>query len=131
MNQSDRPITRSQQYAQRAFGCIQRRSDELKGGDKKKARKEFSGFAKRFPTLIHTCGLCQAFAFAQAKDRNDYLHDIATVLERQSKEELLAKARSAAVAEYMDLSRNTITAASWLKRYTEALLGDDDQKGGE
>ncbi len=131
MNQSDRPITRSQRYAQRAFGCIQRRADELKGDDKKKERKELSGFAKRFPTLIHTCGLCQALAFAQAKDRDDYLDDIATVLERLSRDKLLAKARSAAVPEYMDLSRNTIMAASWLKRYAEALLGDDDEKGGK
>lgn len=116
------PTTRSQEYAQRAFACIQERAKVLEGDKKKK----FASFTKRFPTLIHTCGLCQALAFAQAKEYDDYLRDIASVLNRESVGELLQMVPGVPVPEYMSLTREMINAASWLKRYAEALMDDDN-----
>ncbi len=130
MTEAERPVTRTQEYAQRAFERIQMRTNIL---TEEKKRKEFAAFTKRFPTLIHTCGLCQALAFAQAKDRDDYLDDLVAVMKRPSRETLLGQARSEPVPAYMNLSRDAIKAAGWLKRYAEASMDDeaDKREGGE
>jgi len=117
--------TRGQRLAQVAFECIQKRK-----ALKDKPRKEYVGFAKRFPSLIHSCGLAQALAFAQAKAPEGYLDDLAAVLKAEQREMLLKKARESAVPEYMRLSREALEAAGWLKRYAEALLDEDATKGG-
>ena len=45
--------------------------------------KEYVSFAKKFPALIHTCGLAQAVAFALAKggQQGVYAEDLAAVLQ--------------------------------------------------
>jgi CRISPR-associated protein Cmr5 len=113
--------TRSQQLAERAFDRVQRR-EELKG----KYREEYVGFAKRFPSLTHTCGLAQAVAFAQAKAPEDYLDDLREVMnsDQASATGFASLTRSAELTEYMQLSRAALEAAGWLKRYAEALLED-------
>jgi CRISPR-associated protein Cmr5 len=136
MNEAERPNTRSQRYAQRAFSRIQERAEALK--EEKKKRKEFAGFAKRFPTLIHTCGLCQALAFAQAKGEaakepnayKDYLTDLVDVLTMET-DVLLGGARRDPITKYMHLSREAIAAAGWLKRYAEALITDEEEEQQE
>lgn len=124
MNASTPVVTRGQRMAQSAFGRIQSRA----GG---KDKKEFAGFAKRFPALIHSCGLAQALAFAQAKAPDGYLDDLAVAMNFDRKKDVLLKeAREAALAEYMRLSREALEAAGWLKRYAEVLLDEDAKKGG-
>ncbi|MBN1547547.1 MAG: type III-B CRISPR module-associated protein Cmr5 [Syntrophaceae bacterium] len=127
MNELKQPTTRSQVFAQRAFTCIKNRTTNADANQK----KEFARFTKRFPTLIHTCGLCQALAFAQAKQQNDYLEDIATVLNRKPVDNLLQMVPQVPVTDYMSLTREMINAASWLKRYAEALMDDDDDLKGD
>ena len=60
--------TRSQKLAQAAFACVQNRG------------ATYEPFAKKFPALIHTCGLAQAVAFALAKKETDYIGDLAAVI---------------------------------------------------
>jgi CRISPR-associated protein Cmr5 len=109
--------TRSQKFAQAAYTRIEKRG---------KPQKEYVSFAKRFPSLLHTCGLAQAVAFAMAKREENYLNDMAAVLhagdrpELSSAEILNEKARTATLAEYLRLSRDALEAAGWLKRYVEA-----------
>lgn len=111
--------TNSQRMAQAAYRLIvQRRPDE-----------KFTGFAREFPTLVHSCGLAQAVAFALAKGghQEHYLNDLAAVLLAAgyttitSSDRLEEKARTAPVAEYLRLSRDALLAAVWLKRYVEAV----------
>ena len=45
-----------------------------------KPDKEYVSFAKKFPALIHTCGLAQAVAFALAKKEANYIADLSEVL---------------------------------------------------
>lgn len=120
MNISSSVATRGQRMAERAFKCVNKFS-----GDK----KEYSSCAKRFPSLIHSCGLAQALAFAQAKAPEVFLRDLATVL-GLDKDRLLNDARESAVSGYLRLSREALEAAGWLKRYAEALLEEDDETGG-
>jgi CRISPR-associated protein Cmr5 len=94
----------------------------------RKPRKEFRNFAREFPSLVHSCGLAQAVAFAQAKkqDHADYLDDLSAVLkavghaEAATLEGLAHASRGDPVPAYIRLSRNALQAAGWLKRYAEA-----------
>ncbi len=112
--------TRSQKMAQQAYEQVHRR--EVVDG--------YTSFAKDFPTLVHTCGLAQAIAFAEAKtdDHRRYLDDLAKVLSRvgYGRKGLYARAtfaensREFPVLNYVRLSRDALAAAVWLKRYVEA-----------
>jgi CRISPR-associated protein Cmr5 len=114
--------TRNQTLAQAAFARID---------SYEKLDKEYISFAKKFPALIHTCGLAQAVAFAQAKGKTKeerkekkpemrYLEDLADVLRINSADKLAEITRTEPLSGYLRLSRNAINAASWLKRYVEA-----------
>jgi CRISPR-associated protein Cmr5 len=124
-------LTRSQQYAQAAFPAVQRHYPQPTK-DLSKEQKEYRTVAKKFPSLIHTCGLAQAIAFYQAKGHTDYLADLAQVVsqaghpEITSTDELAKHSRSDKLSLYMRLSRDTLTAAGWLKRYVEALAGEEE-----
>jgi CRISPR-associated protein Cmr5 len=114
--------TRSQRLAQAAYPRIQTRMQGLR----EKAFDEYRSFVKKFPALIHTCGLAQAVAFALAKQENDYIEDLAAVLRESGHPEITSaqtlheRARTQPLSGYLRLSRDAINAASWLKRYVEA-----------
>ena len=109
--------TRSQQLAQAAYDRIAEH-DEL--------HDDYVNFAKKFPALIHTCGLAQSVAFALAKKHEKYIEDLAAVLAASERREASSttvfqqQTRESSLGEYLRLSRNAIDAASWLKRYVEA-----------
>jgi CRISPR-associated protein Cmr5 len=115
--------TRSQRFAQAAFPRIQDRKEKLSD----KQFKEYTSFAKKFPSLIHTCGLAQAVAFALAKKEAEYIGDLTNVLQAAGHVEITERdsldhqARKLPLNDYLRLSRNAISAASWLKRYVEAI----------
>jgi len=108
----------SQKMAREAYNRITNR----------RPSKEYTSFAREFPTLVHTCGLAQAVAFAMAKGghQKDYVDDIAAVLsaaghqEITDAEKLGNQTRDLPVIPYLRLSRNALAAAVWLKRYAEA-----------
>lgn len=111
--------TREQQRAQRAYQLV----EKYREGEKE---AEYKRFCKRFPALIQSCGLVQAVAFAEAK-LPIYLNDLAKVVkEEMSRDYLAEQARIAPLTSYQKLSRDTLSAATWLKRYAEALLKGDD-----
>lgn len=117
-------LTRSQKMAQAAFKQVQERAE------RKDQFKEYSSFSKKFPALIHTCGLVQAVAFAQAKDEGDYIHDLEAVLKAGGHAEIPERSldrlsRTEPLGGYLRLSRDSLAAATWLKRYVEALAEDD------
>jgi len=117
--------TNSQKMAQMAY---QRITD-------RRPSREFASLARSFPSLVHSCGLAQAVAFAKAKQHEQngtrlgeqYLEDLAAVLlavghaEGGSVASLDEATRGHPVPAYVRLSRNTLLAAGWLKRYVEAV----------
>jgi CRISPR-associated protein Cmr5 len=92
----------------------------------RKPDKEFVSTAKKFPALIHTCGLAQAVAFALAKKDAEYIGYLAAVLKAAGHADVTDhqaldnQARTQPLSVYLRLSRDAINAASWLKRYVEA-----------
>ena len=115
--------TRSQKLAQEAYKRV---------SGSVPPHKEYASFARKFPALIHTCGLAQAIAFALAQggQQEAYVKDLAEVLkagghtEIASADILARQTREQTVTGYLRLSRDAIEAASWLKRYVEALAED-------
>jgi CRISPR-associated protein Cmr5 len=115
--------TRSQKFAQAAYACIAAQNDGI-------PTEDYATFAKKFPALIHTCGLAQAVAFALAKRKDDYLSDLTRVMQAAGHHEITTaqplghQVRTQELSGFLRLSRNAIKAASWLKRYVEAAGGD-------
>lgn len=118
-------VTRQQRMAEAAYNAVSRRqgTDEY---------ASYTSFAKSFPALIHAAGLCQAVAFAQAKGKgtgaqSQVLEDVFVVYNAVSNSQFpgvgaFADAvRSKEVTEYLRLSRLSLLAATWVKRYVEAL----------
>src|SRR5438270_1158069 len=108
--------TRGQRLAQEAYECVSRREGKPEFGD-------YETVARKFPALIHTCGLAQAVAFAQSKRKKEkpgggpeceYLADLAAVLhagghtEVSSGDSLASHTRSDPVSVYLRLSRDAI-----------------------
>ena len=121
---------RSQKYAQRALGLIQRVKE------KNEKVKEYRTLALNFPTMILQSGLAQAIGFLQAKGKEEHLlllAHIAELLEENENENSLHKKILAAdLSHYQLLTRKAIEAASSLKRYTQALLPKPkDEQGGQ
>ncbi len=123
--------TRSQKLAQAAYARIALHTNS----GRKNPDKEYVSFAKKFPALIHTCGLAQAVAFARAKKQANYIADLTEVLRAADHSEMTGQdsldqhARTQQLTGYLRLSRDAINAASWLKRYVEAATPDDTTEG--
>jgi len=110
--------TVDQKFAAKAYQQVIRR---VRARDE----KEYKSFAKQFPTLIHTCGLCQAIVFAQGKSETSrkVLDDVVQILEPQNTtENFVAATREKTMTEYTVLSRQAMLAAEWLKRQANALI---------
>ncbi|HHX2501977.1 TPA: type III-B CRISPR module-associated protein Cmr5 [Neisseria subflava] len=118
---------RSQKYAQRAYGLIQKVKDD------NKQVKEYRTLVLNFPTMILQSGLAQAIGFLQAKGKEEHLLLLAHIAELlgENKDSLHKKILEADLSHYQLLSRQALEAASSLKRYTQALLPKpkDEQRG--
>jgi CRISPR-associated protein Cmr5 len=120
--------------AQKAYSMVEDRLNRTREDQ----RDKYVGFAREFPSLLHSCGLTQAVAFALAKEDHHkwYADDLAAVLNglgyaKLINQEALAKeTREADLALYLRLSRDALTAAVWLKRYAEALSKDSASPRG-
>lgn len=118
---------RSQKYAQRSFGLIQKVKDD------NKQVKEYRTLALNFPTMILQSGLAQAIGFLQAKGKEEHLFLLAHIAELlgENKDSLHKKILEADLSHYQLLTRQAIEAASSLKRYTQALLPKPKDEQGE
>ncbi len=125
--------TKSQRMAQEAYKRVSERKETKKGD----AFKEYVSFARRFPSLLHSCGLVQAVVFANTKDQKEYIDDLVSVLSSagyaglNGHSDLEQRARTVPVPAYHRLARDALRAAEWLKRYAEAFEPGEGQKTGE
>lgn len=109
---------RTQQYALRAYPKI----NDVKG---REIEKKYRTLALTFPTMILQAGLAQAVGFLQGKGKVEhlqYLADLAHVLEIENADSLHTQVIGSTVTEYQYLTRKSLDASAWLKRYTQALL---------
>jgi CRISPR-associated protein Cmr5 len=110
--------TRQQVRAQRAHDCVLSES-------KKADKEDYVRIAKKFPALVHTCGLAQATAFIAAgedKTGKTYLADLENVMGLKNGKKLIDESRTAQLIQYQQYTLEVIESATWLKRYSEAYL---------
>ena len=127
MAENDKILTKDQRMAKKAYDKVsQRRGDENFKFD------EYRTLTYAFPSLIHSCGLAQAVAFAQAKGtKNDaiqrYIDDLQDVFNAaafnkvDNVEDLKKESLEVTLSDYIRISRNALAAATWLKRYCQAM----------
>ena len=118
---------KSQQYSLKSFELVKKRLGTIK----REEQEKYKTFAKRFPSLIHTCGLEQAISFANSKkDYEPNFKDLEKVLKQTKvlKEEanFIKFSQNASLAEYLRLSKEALIVAGWLKKYAEALIEDTE-----
>jgi len=125
------PITRQQERAQTAYKCISPRVKDSSAKEivSQEDNDKYGQLAKKFPSLVHNCGLAQALAFVQAKEKNKnvgkaYLSHLSKVM--GLKEDNLGElSRNEDLIKYQRLTHEAIESATWLKRYSEALMETD------
>ncbi len=89
---------------------------------------EWASFADSFPALVEAYGLAQAVAVAKAKGHRQYLEDLAGVLaaaghdEAASADSLERATLEHSVTAYVQLTCNTLRAATCLKESVEAVV---------
>jgi CRISPR-associated protein Cmr5 len=104
--------------------------------------KKYGSMAYALPILVRTAGLAQALAFVTTrgknKENNPYdrlLDHLAEVVGEPNRGSLLKKSREAGLQEYMYLTRRTMLALKWYKRFAESVLEvtstDQPDEGGE
>lgn len=88
-------------------------------------RKQYGSMAHKLPVLIRTAGLVQALAFADSRGKDSIdqlLEDLAQVIGKNDKTALLERSRKASNPEYIKLSRMSILALTWFKRFAQSIL---------
>lgn len=112
---------RTQDYAKSAYPLVervQRASFEAK----------YRTLALTFPTMIMQSGLVQAIGFLMAKNQEEHqllLEHIAYLLNCTDSKSLHDRVLKSSIREYQLLTRRSLDATSWLKRYTQSLLEND------
>lgn len=131
-------LPRSHQIAQKAYNRVEARQ-------RFDAKKAYGVLAHKLPVLILQNGLAQATGFLLAKAKDEHLallDDLAQIL-RETGEPGCTDGKSmhhdtiikADTAKTMHLTRRTLEASGWIKRYVQGVLkvdatgGDDEVKG--
>jgi CRISPR-associated protein Cmr5 len=128
--------TRSQHYAAEALTRINAIKKDVN------LRDEYKSRADSFSVMVMQAGLAQGLGFLLAKSKNQtdngygrYLQDLAAVLkagkasQAGSGGQLQESAIHASLADYRLLTRETLAAAGWLKRFAQAYIKKDDEIG--
>lgn len=103
-------------------------------GDGKKRKKKYGALAHKLPVLILQNGLAQATGFLLAKGETEHLallDDLTKVLrdtgttQSQTRDNLHQEIIAANLAKTMILTRRSLEATGWIKRYVQGVLGVD------
>lgn len=115
--------------------------EHVKPITEEKDRKVYGGMAQKLPALIRGSGLCQALHFVKSRGKdplNLLLEHLGKQLARVDSqitgmESLCARARTAPLADYVWLTRETLSSVSWYGRLARSewgVLPGADEDGG-
>lgn len=120
---------RTHRLATEAYRRVNDRKD-------KPYEKDYSSLAHSFPSMILRNGLAQATGFLLAKGKDQHnalLDDLNEVLRAANATpspnggELHDKIINADLSETMQLTRHSLEASAWIKRYSQGLLEQEDE----
>jgi CRISPR-associated protein Cmr5 len=117
--------SRSQRYAAAVYSKVKAIKD-----DPDKSRpfyKKYGGMAHKLPVLIRTAGLVQALAFVEEKSNGNaawrrLLDDLYDVVGKTNDETLFDASIKENLFSYMHLTRKTMDALIWFKRFAVSVL---------
>jgi CRISPR-associated protein Cmr5 len=120
--------TRSQKYAVEVYRRV-----AVHKGKSTEQRTKYGIMAHKLPVLIRTAGLAQAISFLETKTgetgeemNKQLLEDLSSVVSEVSGIDiggnLPAKCREAELQEYIRLTKDTLDALLWFKRYSVSVL---------
>lgn len=126
-------MTLEQQRAALAFQHVKEIAD-------KEHQKVYGSMAQKLPALIRTAGLCQALHFVKSRGKDPlkvFLRHLAQQLHRADAaitdmDSLCEQARTADLAHYVWLTRETLASVTWYARLSRSewgILPGDDDKG--
>ncbi len=104
-------------------------------------RNKYGSMAHKLPILIHTAGLAPALAFVESRKDElqrlvlDHLAQTVAWPNTVTGAQLAERSRAAELDEYMLLTRRSLDALLWYKRFVESILkvppGRDIENGTE
>lgn len=101
---------------------------------KKDEASAYGSMAHKLPILIRTAGLAQALAFVESRGKepqHNLLNDLADVVSGQTRSQFVEDSRKADLQNYVYLTRRTMLALKWFKRFAQSVLGVDPTEEGE
>lgn len=106
-------------------------SDYKKEKADEKIYKRYGSMAYTLPILVRTAGLAQALSFVESKSKQEASHPYTyllnhlaeVVIENKDGKKLAERSRDADLQNYMYLTRRTMLALKWYKRFAESVLG--------
>lgn len=113
--------TLQQEYAQKIYKQVESYKDNS-------ARTQYGSMAHKLPVLVRQAGLIQALAFVQTRGKPSQkvlLEHLAQVVANQSANEFVQQCREADLTTYMWLTRQTLGALEWFKRFAQSVLEVD------
>jgi len=100
--------------------------------------KQYGSMAHKLPILVRTAGLAEALAFVESRGKDPHkalLKDLAQVVLNRETETIEAfgrQSRTAEMQDYVYLTRRTMLALKWFKRFAQSALGvEATEEGGE
>ncbi len=122
----------SQKYAANVFEKVNAFGKAHREGSN--ARKEYGSTAHKLPVLMRQAGLTQALVFVETRGKvphKQLLTDLATTLGKADASTFREECQKANLAEYMWLTRQTLAALEWYKRFAESVLNVKPGEEGE
>ena len=114
-----------QEFASKIYEQV---STYRKESTDEKKYKQYGSMAYTLPILVRTAGLAQALAFVESKSKKQppYAHLLShlaeVVINEKDGNKFAEKSRKAGLQEYMYLTRRTMLALKWYKRFAESVL---------
>jgi len=122
--------TIQQKYAQKIYGQVNDFAEANLGKDNV-VRREYGSMAHKLPVLVRQAGLIQALAYVDTRGKDSQkvlLEHLAQTL-GFTRKILLEEARNASLPKYMLLTRQTLWALEWYKRFAQSILGVEPGEG--
>ena len=118
--------TLQQQFASSVYTQVQTYAEE----NNEKDSKKYGAMALRLPILVRTSGLVQALAFLEMKASGDsakppyqaLLKDLSIVVMDEENISLLEASRTEDLQDYIYLTRRTLMALDWFRRFAQSVL---------
>lgn len=97
-------------------------------------RKQYGSMAHKLPILVRTAGLAEALSFVESRGKPAHqtlLKDLGEIVLEGNGGNLAEESRSRDMERYMYLTRRSMLALKWFKRFAESVLEVKATEEGE